>query len=287
MRALAEALRGIRENKLMSFLSLGVVGISLFVLGLFLLTTVNVFRLIQLVEEKVEIVVYLEDGLSQAEALNLRSKVEVLQGVEKVEYVSKDEALARLKEDYRRDPDLVEALEVNPLPPSFEISMKRGFRGPESLSKAAGKLMLLSGVEEVDYGKEWVERLNRGAGILVGIDLLLGVLFSFASAFLVSSTIRLTVSARREQIEIMKLVGATQFFIQSPFLVEGILQGVIGGGLASLSLYGIYRLVSPWVGGAIFLTREVLAGLIGFGALLGYFGSLSAVGRFLLIQTRG
>lgn len=284
MYALTEALKGMGKNRLMSLLSLGVVGLSLFILGLFLLITGNVFRLVQLAEEKVEIMAYLKEDLSESELINLKKQVKALQQVEEVKYVSKEKAMTWLREELRRDPDLLEALETNPLPPSLEIEVRQEFRNPDDLAEIADEIGPFEGVEEVDYGKEWVERLDRVAKLLVGADLLLGVLFSLASMFLVSNTIKLTVLARREQIEIMELVGAAYRFIRAPFLLEGLLYGLVGSGLASLCLYALYKLISLRVEGILFLTREMFLGLIGFGAFLGYLGSLFSVKRFVSVQ---
>ncbi len=285
MYALAEALRGMGKNRLMSLLSLGVVGLSLFILGLFLLVTGNVFRAIQLAEEKVEIAAYLTEDLSESEILKLKERVRAIQGVEEVAYISKEKALAWLRQELKREPELLEALETNPLPPSLEVRVIRELRNPSALSRMAREIALLKGVEEVDYGKEWVERLARFAQLLVGIDLLLGVIFSLASVFLVSNTIKLTVFARREQIEIMSLVGAADRFIRAPFLLEGFLHGLVGGSIASLCLYAIYGLLSMRVEGLLFLSKEVFVGLITFGAVLGYLGSLFSVRRFLPVPT--
>lgn len=285
MYALAEALRGMGKNRLMSLLSLGVVGLSLFILGLFLLVTGNVFRAIQLAEERVEIAAYLTEDLSESEILKLKERVQAIQGVEEVEYVSRERALAWLRQELKREPELLEALETNPLPPSLEVRVVQELRNPSALSRMAHKIALLKGVEEVDYGKEWVERLARFAQLLVGIDLLLGVIFSLASVFLVSNTIKLTVFARREQIEIMSLVGAADRFIRAPFLLEGFLHGLVGGGIASLCLYALYGLLSVRVEGLLFLSKEVFVGLITFGAVLGYLGSLFSVRRFLPVPT--
>ncbi len=285
MYALTEALRGMGKNRLMTLLSLGVVALSMFILGLFILVTGNVFRTMQLAEERVEIVAYLREDLSQSELVKLKSRVALLRGVEEVSHVSKEKAMAWLREELKNDPDLLETLEMNPLPPSLEIKVAREFRNPDHLSEMARRVAILKGVEEVDYGKEWVERLAKVARALVGIDLLLGAIFSLASVFLVSNTIKLTVFARREQIEVMELVGAAHQFIRAPFLVEGFFQGLVGGGIASLCLYGLYRLVSLRVEGILFLTKEIFIGLITFGALLGYLGSLFSVKRFLSVPT--
>jgi len=281
MYALAEALRAMGKNRLMTLLSLVVIGLSLFILGLFLLVTGNVFRAIQLAEEKVEIVAYLEEKLSDSDLVRLKGQVARIQGVEEVTYVSREKAMIWLRQELRDDLDLLEAVETNPLPSSLQVKVAPGLRNPNDLAQMAGKIALLRGVEEVDYGKEWVEKLARVAQVLVSADLLLGVIFSLASIFLVSNTIKLVVYARREQIEIMALVGAAHRFIRAPFLIEGFLQGFVAGGIASVCLYGLYRLISLRVSGLLSPSKQLFIGLMAFGAFLGYLGSLFSVKRFL------
>ena len=281
MFILREAFRGLSKNKLMALVTFGVMFFSLFIFGLFLISTVNLFLLIQKAEEKVGISAFLEDELSDNEIESLKRDISSLMGVQEVIFVSKSEAFEKFREDLGEDSDLLEALETNPLPASFDIKLYESFKDPKNLESISRKVDAMPGVEEIKYGEEWVKILDRVVKVLVGIDLILGVIISFSSIFVVANTIKLTVFARRKQIEIMELVGATHRFIISPFLVEGVIEGILAGGFASGLLFGIYNIFAARLGDFIQVTRELFIIVVVFGTLLGYIGSHISVKKFL------
>lgn len=281
MFVLKEAFRGLSKNKLMAFVTFGVMFFSLFIFGLFLISTVNLFLLIHKAEEKVQITAFLEDNLTKKETTSLERDISTLMGVKKVIFVSKQQALEKFREDLGKNSDLLEAIETNPLPASFDIKLYESFKDPNDLKNLANKIEAMPGVEEIKYGEEWVRILDKVVKILVGIDLILGIIISLSSIFVVANTIKLTVFARREQIEIMELVGATHRFIISPFLVEGIIEGIFAGAVASGLLFGVYNLFAERLGNFIQITKELFISVIVFGTLLGYIGSHLSVKRFL------
>ena len=281
MFILREALRGLTKNKLMALVTFGVMFFSLFIFGLFLISTVNLFLLIQKAEEKVQITAFLQDGLSNDEVETLKKDISTLMGVKDVIFVSKQEALEMFRIDLGKDSDLLEALETNPLPSSFDIIVYESYKNPKDLKNLSGKVEAMPGIEEIKYGEEWVKILDKVVKVLVGIDLILGLIISLSSIFVVSNTIKLTVFARRDQIEIMELVGATHRFIITPFLVEGIIQGIVAGAVASGLLFGVYYLFAARLGDLIQVTRELFIIVVVFGTLLGYIGSHISVRRFL------
>jgi cell division transport system permease protein len=202
-------------------------------------------------------------------------------GVKDVIFVSKQEALEMFRIDLGKDSDLLEALETNPLPASFDIIIYESYKNPKDLKNPSGKVEAMPGIEEIKYGEEWVKILDKVVKVLVGIDLILGLIISLSSIFVVSNTIKLTVFARRDQIEIMELVGATHRFIITPFLIEGIIQGIVAGAVASSLLFGVYYLFAARLGDLIQVTKELFIIVIVFGTLLGYIGSHISVRRFL------
>ena len=281
MFILREALRGLSKNKLMALVTFGVMFFSLFIFGLFLISTVNLFLLIQKAEEKVQITAFLKDGLSNDEIETLKKDISTLMGVKDVIFVSKQEALEMFRIDLGKDSDLLEALETNPLPASFDIIVYESYKNPKDLKNLSGKVEAMPGIEEIKYGEEWVKILDKVVKVLVGIDLILGLIISLSSIFVVANTIKLTVFARRDQIEIMELVGATYRFIITPFLLEGIIEGIMAGAVASGLLFGVYYLFAARLGDLIQVTRELFIIVIVFGTLLGYIGSHISVRRFL------
>ncbi len=281
MFILREAFRGLSKNKLMALVTFGVMFFSLFIFGLFLISTVNLFLLIHRAEEKIGITAFLEDELTNEEIDALSRDIGTLMGIKEVVFVSKQEALEEFREDLGDDSALLEALEDNPLPASFDIKLYESFKDPNNLRSIAAKVEAMPGIEEIKYGEEWVRILDRVVKILVAIDMILGVIISLSSIFVVANTIKLTVFARRQQIEIMELVGATHRFIISPFIFEGIIEGLIAGGVAAGLLFGLYNIAATRLADFMQITRELFFLVLIFGTLLGYIGSHLSVKRFL------
>ena len=281
MYALRAAVSSIARNKLMAFISLGVIVVSMFVLGIFLTITVNLQSVVSALKEKIEIRVFLLDEIDATVIADIKGAIMGLQGVENVFYTSKDDALDRFREEYKDKADLLDLVEGNPLPASFSVKLLPGYRTDEKTSAIASRIEKMEGVEEAEYGREWVARLDEVVRIMVMMDVSIGAIIALSCLFLVFNTIRLTVFARSEEIEIMSLVGATSSFIKRPFLLVGLFYGFLGGVLASAMLYAIYQAVVVQVPAIKFLEPVHLGGLVLFATLLGYFGSLFSVRRFV------
>lgn len=281
-----EALAGLSRAKLMTFLSVSSITAALFILGSFLLVTFNFQRAIGQIRGKFEVQVFLRDNMSGPQALVVGSRLRDIPGVMETEYLSKSDALRQFREELADKADLLNALETNPLPQSFRVKMKPEFRNPEAIAAAAEQAAKIAGVEDVEYGKAWLGRLYRVVRLLLVIDFSLMIIVSLAAVMVVFNTIQLTLYARRQAIEIMKLVGADGGHIRRPFLLEGMLQGLAGSLLGLLLLYLAYRLLSSHFEMFGFFTGRQLAALLGFGVFLGGLGSFVAVQRFLSRTTR-
>lgn len=277
MFAIREAFVGLKRNGLMTFIAIGIMFFSLFLFGIFMVGTFNLFGVIRMAREKVEINAFLKGELEGDEIEVLKKKISSIVGVKSVEYVSKEKALEQFKQDMPNAPSLLEAVRTNPLPPSFKVKLKGEYTSPEKVKEVAGKLPVFEDIETVEYGKAWVKRLDRVVKILFVFDILLGIVISFSSVFVVSNTVRLTVLARKQTIEVMKLVGATERAIQAPFIIAGLIEGLIAGALSGGLLFLIHRLVSKYLAFFYFPTNFVIAGMIIFGLILGYIGSKSSV----------
>ena len=228
-----EVSRSLRRNNWTSFASIGTVAVSLFVLGVFLLLVLNMNRMAAALESQVQISVYLEDGLKADDRQDIASDIEALQGIESIRYISKDEAKARLEDRLGDQKYLLDALgDKNPLPDSFEVVVK----SPDLVETAAKAIDRMNGVQEAKYGQDVIEHLFAITRLIRIFGLVLMVLLAGATLFIISNTIRLTVFARRKEIAIMKYVGATDWFIRWPFLLEGMVLGFVGGVLAAIAL---------------------------------------------------
>ncbi len=234
------------------------------------------------------ITLYLAPDATEAQAGALVDELR-REGTLEVVYVTRDEALSRLRQDLGDLGSTLDGLARNPLPPSIELR-PRARLSVDALRALAARLSKLPKVAEVDYGREWLDRLEQLARALRAAGLGATLLVLGAAILVVANTIRLAVYARRDEIEIMKLVGATDGYVRLPFLLEGALQGMAGAGLAVLALLGVEKWLLPQaaaafsfaagVAGPVLHAPEAMA-LVAFGAVVGLVGSWLSVARFL------
>lgn len=281
-----EALRSLWRNYFMTVAAMVTVFLSMFVLGVVLVFVYNINAVLKDVEQKVEITVYLKDSVTSSEVEALQKQILAMPEVKDSQFVSKEEALKRLKEDLKDHPELFEGLAKNPLPASFEISLKDPQQASVVATRFNGKPM----VEEVRYGKELAERIFRVTSVIRNISLVFIILLGGVSILLISNTIRLSIYARRREVEIMKLVGATNWFIRWPFVIEGLAVGLVGAVLALIFVTLGTNFVMERIRGALmFLTvpasavsvGQLAVILLGVGALIGAIGSGLGLRRFL------
>ena len=269
---LKEAAYGLRHAKA----SVSVVALSLLLLGTFVLITANLYRFIEQIRERVELRVYLSDGADDPTLKGLTSWIEGVEGVHRTQYVDQEEAAAEFRAEF--GDSLLDVLSWNPLPRSIRVEMERGHRTSGRLREVAEQIVGEKGVEEIDYGEEWLKRLDRGVWVLIVIDMLLAVVVGMGCVFAASNSVGLTMLARREAIEIMELVGATRGFILRPFLLEGVLQGILGGGLSALGIYAGSKWVAPLLTDlALHWSVQIALALIPLGILLGGIGAATAL----------
>ena len=284
-----EVFRSLRRNNWMSFASIGTVAVSLFVLGVFLLLVLNMNRMASALESQVQISVYLEDGLSADDRKDIASDIEALQGIESIRYISKDEAKARLEDRLGDQKYLLDALgDKNPLPDSFEVVVK----SPDLVETAAKAIDLMDGVQEAKYGQDVIEHLFAITRLIRIFGLVLMVLLAGATLFIISNTIRLTVFARRKEIAIMKYVGATDWFIRWPFLLEGMVLGFVGGVIAAVALRSFYAAMAAKITDTLTFfplmpqypsMNYITVALLLAGMAIGALGSALSLKRFLKV----
>ncbi len=258
---------------------------GLFVLGFFLVFNANLQRLVTQWTESAELSVYLADDVTPEELTTIDALVGKSGLAAHREYLSKAQAAERFKRDF---PDLApsaERLESNPFPASFEVRLDPGRReAREAVDSLAATLGAVHGVADVRYDPRWLDRLNTIVRFVRGVGLLVVVLLAIASALTVSNVVRLAASARRDEIEIMQLVGAPFAYVRGPFIVEGILQGGAGAVVALVLLWGMFtamrlrygQVAADAVGltSISFLPVELWIAVIGGGMLLGCIGGV-------------
>ena len=279
--ALREALAAFRRTPLLTALSVIAIAFALFVIGLFGLTAFNIRRAIEKVEEKVEIVAYLADEMTAAQLATSRAEIAALPQVAEIRHVTKTEALATAMAEMQEFKDVFSDLENNPLPASFEVSMKPGSRSPEQVERVAKRIQAYPFVEDVRYGRDWLNTIFMLRRIAGGVALVIGGAFALVAAIVIATAVRITVFARREEIGIMRLVGATDGFVQRPFLIEGLASGLMGGLLAAGLTYATYSLLGSTMFAVEWLPSEWIVLTVLAGTAFGLLSSLIAVRRHL------
>jgi cell division transport system permease protein len=269
-----EALLSFRRAPLLSVLSVTTIAFSLFTLGLFGLVAINLREALRGLEERVEIVAFVLRG-TPAETITLATEdIAAFPEVEDVTFVTEEQALGRARD-----------LQVNPLPASIEVRLKDGYRDAAHVEAVAERLRGFGFVDDVRFGRDWVRKLDHLRNITGVVGVVIGLAFAAVAVVIIGVTIRLTLLQRAREISIMRLVGATNWFIRGPFLLEGALKGLLGGFLSLALCYAGYLLFRDQSGGTfaglIFFQPYQMLGVVIFGVLLGLAGSLVSVGRHL------
>jgi cell division transport system permease protein len=284
--AFANAARGIRSASTTSLLAVLTIAVVLVLIGSASLLVGNMASLLDEFGDELVLTAYLEADLPEARLKDLADRVAGETGVVGVEIVTRDEALVRF-ERIAGSAELLEGLAENPLPPSLEITL-----APEARTKAAIEVLdrtleALPGVDELAHGQEWIEGYGRAIALVRGLALGLGGVLGLAALLIVANTIRLAVYARRDELDILALVGASRTFVRVPFLLEGTIQGLLGGLLALAILFASYELLLPQLQYGLelvlgraelgfFTTGDAIL-LVAAGAGLGLLGSITAM----------
>ena len=278
MRSVREALTASRRAPLLSALGIVTIAFSLFAFGLFGLVAINIRRALEQVEERVEVRAFVGDSTEIESVAAAMKDVGEFPEVLRVDYVSKEQALARARKEMGEFADVFEA---GVLPASIEVHLRPGMRSPAVVKSVADRIKTYAFIDDVRYGEEWVEKLYRLRNIATVAGIALGVAFAAVAVIIIGATIRMTVLARAKEISIMRLVGATDMFIRLPFLIDGLVKGVLGGLLALVFVWVANRVVNEYFIQTIFFDREMIfVGVVG-GAFMGVLGSLVSVGRHL------
>ena len=281
---MSEALRTFRRTPLLSVLSIASIGFSLFTIGLFGLVALNFRETLSGIAERVEVVAFVLRG-TPTEAVTAASQdIQAVPEVLEVRYVSAEEALSRARTELVEFQEAYRDLETNPLPASIEIRLKPEFRDGASAQRVAERVRVFSFVDDVRYGRDWVERLDRLRDMAGVIGLVIGLAFAVVAIVIIGVTIRITVLQRAGEISIMRLVGATNEYIRGPFLIEGVVKGILGGFLAVLMCWAtfvLFRKTTELGASLVFFEPAHLALIVVFGTAIGLMGSLLSVGRHL------
>ena len=288
---LNHAIRSLRENFAINLVCIITIALAILIFSSFLLVYTNIQGVLDRWSEQIQVIAYLRDDLSKTDLNYIDQEISKHPEVEKIKYVSKDEALERFRESLKGQAGILDGLNTNPLPASIEISLKPEFRTPTSIEKFVDSLKAYAAVEDVQYGQEWVEKFSAFISGLKVLVLAVGGFLLIVSVFIISNTIKLTVFSRREELEILGLVGATDNYIRAPFLIEGAIYGALSSVIALGILFLFYLVlrnkfsvsISTLMGGFDFRFLSfaaVISVLIG-GILIGILGSIISVAQFM------
>jgi cell division transport system permease protein len=285
------ALRNMKGNLFPNLTTIAIIAVSMLVFSTFSLIAFNLSSFLKSWEDKIEVIAYLKKGILVSEVEPLLQKTRQMEGVDTVKYVSPSDAMDFMEVKLGNQRNLLEGIQPEVLPSSFEIQLKKDFRNPVKIKELVSRLRQFSQIEEIQYGQEWVEAFAALVHLMRLIQWVLGGLLLAAMIFIISNTIQLTVSTRREEIEIMHLAGASPAFMHIPFYIEGLIQGLLGAGMAILLLFLLYKPFSlyipfsmrEWVGeiSILFLPPETIVWILSGGMVLGLFGSFVAATKFL------
>jgi cell division transport system permease protein len=290
----AKAVASVRDSPGMSLLTSATIAAALLIAGLYVMALQNLEGLALVWGRTATMTAIVNDAVPAAERPGLAARLQAKQGVERTVVVTPLEALERFKSRGSAAAALVEGVSEDVLPAVIEVHLRGGFTDLQNVERLAGEIRAIPGLVDVDYGKQEFERLAALLELLRIGGLIAGLLVAAATAFIISNTIRLTVFARRDEIIILRLVGATAWFVRMPFLIEGALWGIAGGGIAAAGLWLSDLLLAPRLSVAIadvvggldlhLFMPEVALGLLAAGMVVGIAGSALAVGRFLDVE---
>jgi len=280
-----------RNNRLLNVITLLTISLSILIVCAFVLFFINTTEIMNSWKKGLRIMAYLKPELSDASLTDLIRRIQSISGVEKVRFVSKKEAFAQLKEQMKRQASLFDNLAENPLPDAFEIQMNAADQSWDKVEWVAAKIEALDEVSEVEYGQRWLGRYTHIFNLFKLTGYAMCGIFFMASVFIVANTIRLVIYSRRDEIEIMRLVGAEERFIKVPFYFQGLLQGALGAGIGLSILFVAYLVIASNIEQGFFsglfhirfLSPLSSGAVILLSMLIGWFGSYLSLKQHLKV----
>jgi cell division transport system permease protein len=288
---LKRALQDIRQNLLLNAVTISTIALSILIVSAAALFFINTTEMLASWRRGIRIMVYLENGLDKAQRHAIEARIGKIYGVQTAVFISKETALERLRAQMRRQSSILDGLERNPLPDAFEVQMIPTARNWEKAEDVAAKLEALAGVADVEYGQRWVERFVALFSLFRLTSYAMGGLFFIASVFIVGNTVRLILYSRREEVEIMRLVGATERFILAPFYFQSMIQGALGGISGLVALLIMFMLLQSKIQAVSatgfvnlrFFSPGLLVAIVAASTLVGWLGCHLSLKQYLKV----
>ena len=285
------AVEDFRNNRLLNIITLLTISLSILIVSAFILFFINTNEIMNFWKKGLRVMAYLKPGLSGSPLTDLTRRIQSISGVETVRFVSKKEAFTQLKAQMKRQASLFDNLVENPLPDAFEIQMNAAIQTWDKVEFLAAKIEALDEVQEVEYGQRWLGRYTRIFNLFKLTGYVMCGIFFMAAVFIVANTIRLVIYSRRDEIEIMRLVGAAERFIKVPFYFQGLLQGAIGASIGLAVLFFAYLVIASNIEQGLFsglfqirfLSPLMSGAIILLSMLVGWFGSYLSLKQYLKV----
>ena len=284
-----KALQDILSNRFLNSVTIVTIGLSILIVSSFALFILNTNALLESWRKGIRVLVYLEPQATEANRLDLRYQIQQMENVQETHFISKEEALKQLKSQMRHHSSLLENLKQNPLPDAFEIRIVDTSRELNKVAVLAEKIKSLPQVEEVEYGQHWIAKISHIINIFKFVGYAMGGGFFIATLFIIANTIRLVLYSRKEEIEIMRLVGSNDRFIKTPFYIEGLILSALGGISGLAALFAVYRFILSKFQTSLslglleiqFLSIEQFFLFVGGSMLVGWLGCYLSLKQFL------
>jgi cell division transport system permease protein len=285
------ALQDIRQNRLLNAVTISTIALSILIVSAAALFFLNTTDMLEAWRSGIRIMVYLENDLDPAQRQAIETRITKLYGVQAARFISRQAALEQLRGQMRRQAAILDGLGQNPLPDAYEVQMIPTSRTWEKAEDLAKRLEALAGVADVEYGQRWVERFVTLFNLFRLTSYAMGGLFFIASVFIVGNTVRLILYSRREEVEIMRLVGATERFILAPFYFQSMIQGALGGMAGLVALLIMFMLIQSkiqavTVTGLVnlrFLSPGLMVAIVGASTLVGWLGCHLSLKQYLKV----
>ncbi len=262
-----EGLDGLARAKMAALIAALTVAVALILIGIFTITTFNLVEIVASLRNRIELEIFVDNSRDEAGIQRLRRQIETMPGVARARYISREEAAEIFRKEFGEG--FIDLLASNPLPPSFQITLQKSHQHALAAQQLASKLRALEGVEEVVYRRDFVMRLERYLDFAMIASLVVGLIVGLGSIFVVINHVRLVAYAKRHLIETMQLVGASRFFVRGPFVIQGFIQGLLGGGLAAAFFVLLQKLILAAYADLVRTPVWFMPALIGGGVLLG------------------
>ena len=283
------AIYDIRTNRFLNAVTIITIALSILIVSSLVLFFVNANEYMNSWKKGIRIIAYLKPDIVEANLVDIKSKIQRLYGVAEAEFISKEEAVKRLREQMKRQSSLLDGLKENPLPDAFEIRLTGQSSNSEKIENLAAQLESLPEIDEVEYGQRWIGRFVKVFELFRLTGYAMSGIFFIAAVFIVANTIRLVIYSRREEIKIMRLIGATDRFIKAPFYIEGIIQGALGGIIGLAALFATFIYISTSVEHGLssdllhirFLSLRLFITIILCSMLVGWLGCFISLRQFL------